>query len=279
MPVTITTLVENSPSEHLGLQAEHGLSFLIQSGTETIVFDTGQSDRFLSNASQLNLDLPRVVTRVVLSHGHYDHTGGLRALLNQTERNLTIDVGAGFFSPKYALNGPSLVYLGNNFGRDELIARGHTVTEHSADTTEIAPDVYIITAYRRDVDREWPNERFVVPDASGNMVMDRFDDEISIVARSDRGLVVLVGCSHPGILNILATVEDRFSDPIYAVLGGTHLVEASGSRLDRAIESLAARGDTLLGMSHCTGEEAMGRLAEVSPHYFHNHTGVRLIVR
>ncbi|MFW5995062.1 MAG: MBL fold metallo-hydrolase [Spirochaetia bacterium] len=275
--VSITTLVENSAGDHKSLSPEHGVSFLIKSGDEQIIFDTGQSERFLRNAAFLGEDPAKRVSTVVLSHGHYDHTGGLTHLLSATEQRVSIHVGKGFFEPKYSVSGPALEYVGNRLGRAQIQAAGHRVVEHDTDVTEVADGVFLVTNFERLRDPDWLNPRFVIPGPSGFQT-DHFNDEVSVVVKTSRGNVLLVGCSHPGILNIIESVRARFEEPLYAVLGGTHLIEASGSRLHNAIGALSELKDTLLGMSHCTGDTAMKRLAEVAPHYFHNHTGSTLMI-
>ncbi len=277
MSVTITTLVDNTPGEHDGLRSEHGLSFYIETPAHALLFDTGQSKAFFDNASVLNLPVLDRITHVVLSHNHYDHTGGLSTLIQNTHNPLHIHVGQGFFTPKYALNGPSRMYLGSSFTREELITSGQHVHEHRDDLEAILPDVYLITNFPRNVDTAWKNPRFVIPEGD-SYVTDSFSDEISVVIRTPKGLVLLVGCSHPGILNIISSVQQRFKEPLYAVLGGTHLVEAQGHRLDQAIGFFKQMDRTLLGMSHCTGDYGMKRLQEVCSNYYHNHTGDSLII-
>lgn len=99
MSVNITTLIENSPGEHHALHAEHGLSFFIEKDDHKFLFDTGQSGRIIENAAQLRIDLTSI-EYVVLSHGHYDHTGGLQALTTIT-KDFNLILGQGFFDQKY----------------------------------------------------------------------------------------------------------------------------------------------------------------------------------
>ena len=122
----ITTLVENSQGEHTGLVVEHGLSFLIESETTSILFDTGQSDAFIRNAQKLQKDLSRV-EHVVLSHGHYDHSGGFRSFVGHAGAgSFKLWTGEGFFTPKYGKFNSSYQYLGNDFGG--LRTRGFFIT-------------------------------------------------------------------------------------------------------------------------------------------------------
>lgn len=111
--IRITTLIENSIGEHLALRNEHGLSICIEMPRNKILFDAGQSGDFIYNAHQLQIDLTDLEC-VVLSHGHYDHTGGLRDLLNVTT-GFELVTGRGFFREKYAERNGAHEYLGNNF--------------------------------------------------------------------------------------------------------------------------------------------------------------------
>ena len=118
MSIKITTLIENTPGEHLALKNEHGISFYIEKDDYKVLFDTGQSDAFLYNAQQLNIELDRL-DYVVLSHGHYDHSGGFTHLTEKTN-NFTLITGKGFFDGKYGKIKTSYEYLGNNFNSDLL---------------------------------------------------------------------------------------------------------------------------------------------------------------
>ncbi len=278
--ITITTLVENSPGDHRSLKAEHGISFHIQPGNgPALLFDTGQTGLLISNARYLSVDL-EAVEQVVLSHGHYDHTGGLVPLLHHVKSRPSIHVGQGFFNPKYSVNGPGKNYLGMNFSKADVYAVRCALVEHREDTTEIAPGIFLITNFHRNLDPDWPNPRFVIPstEKTEQWVTDPFTDEVSLVLRTPRGLVLLVGCSHPGILNIMDTVRSRFKEPLYAVLGGTHLVEADNQRLTRVLDYLETMPDLVLGMSHCTGSAAMEKIKQRCPGYYHNFTGSSLII-
>jgi 7,8-dihydropterin-6-yl-methyl-4-(beta-D-ribofuranosyl)aminobenzene 5'-phosphate synthase len=272
----ITTLIENGKGEQAGLDCEHGLSFLIQAGEQKVLFDTGQSGKFLGNAKKLGIDLS-TVEDVVLSHGHYDHTGGLTAFLDQVKTKAKVHVGKGFFVPKYVRKEKSVVYRGNSFTREQLEAGGWELVEHEKDLTEIVPGIHLVRNFSGISAQEWKNPRFIVPEGD-NYTVDDFSDEVVLVVSSSRGLILVTGCSHPGILNILSAVKQRFPDPVYAVLGGTHLVEASDLQLAHAVAAFKKYPDLLLGTCHCTGDVAMERLKEVCPRSYPNHTGDSLII-
>jgi len=272
MSVKITTLVENSLGEHLALRNEHGLSFLIENDTphRQILFDTGQSGNFIHNAGLLNLDLA-LTDKIVLSHGHYDHSGGLQAYIETFGSNFELLVGTGFFTPKYGKNNGAWEYLGNNFDREYLAKKKIDPIFIKEDRKEISPGVYVLTNFPRTCEFEKPNKRFYTYNGR-EYEPDLFTDEVAMVLEIKAGLVVLLGC-HPGLVNIIETVRSRFNRPIYCIIGGTHLVEADDVRLERTFQYLRSLNLPLLGISHCTGEKAREYLKTIEGRFFTNSTG------
>ena len=266
----ITTLIENTQGEHLGLKIEHGISFFIEKDDKKLLFDLGQNDSFIYNASQLKIDLSDL-DYVVLSHGHYDHTGGFKSLLEIMDK-FELIMGQGFFDPKFGYKNNCYEYLGNNFDESDLKCSNLKYRFVSARKTELTEGIYVITDFQRTNKGEIVNPRFVLR-KDGLFIPDPFNDELLLAIETDKGIVVIVGCSHPGIRNMLDTVKAVFNKPIYAVLGGTHLVEAHGTTLDQSIKYLCDSQTKILGVSHCTGKEAMSQLEKVSASYFHNSTG------
>ena len=286
MSIEITTLIENNPGEHTGLLTEHGLSFLIETDESSVLFDTGRSEAFLLNAGKLHKRID-TVEHVVLSHGHYDHSGGFRSFVSsRTDRRFTLHTAGGFFQKKYARFNASYQYLGNDF--DERYIREEGITHlQVTHKSEIIPKVWALTGFSRNHTEETIHPRFVLR-SGGTWVPDRFDDEVLLVVETENGLIVLVGCSHPGILNMLETVRENFTSPLYALLGGTHLVEADRDRTVRSIRTFQEMGIEVMGINHCTGAQAIEMVSDLdndhahalghsSPH-FHNTTGTSLIL-
>ncbi len=275
MTVQITTLIENRAGEHHGLQHEHGLSFFIEKDGSSILFDTGQSEKFIKNAEQLKVDLCSL-DHVVLSHGHYDHSGGFRSLVELTD-SFTLTTGKGFFNEKYGCKDNSCEYLGNNFNEEFLKDKGITYRYVSQQCTEIVSGVYVITSFPRIHADESVNPRFKVR-KDGTLLPDHFDDEVLLAIDTDPGLVVLLGCSHPGMKNMLDWAVKQIGRPLYGVLGGTHLVEADEQGLKLSLDYLKNTELKVIGISHCSGESAIENLSSSEERYFQNHTGSTLFV-
>ncbi len=271
----ITTLIENNPGENKALIHEHGLSFFIETDNLRILFDTGQSGAFLANAELLNIDLSRL-DHVIISHGHYDHSGGFRFLTEVTTQ-FNLFLGKGFFQEKYGQRGDACDYLGNSF--DEAFVSGLSIPcmfVHEP-LLEIASGVFLLSAFERVYQNEIINPRFKIL-KDGQLCPDSFDDEIVLAVDTPKGLVVFLGCSHPGMKNIIDAVAWRISRPVYAVLGGSHLVEASETDLDISLKYLQQETLKIVGLCHCTGNTAMERLYATNQKYFQNGTGSSLFI-
>ncbi|MBP7494142.1 MAG: MBL fold metallo-hydrolase [Spirochaetales bacterium] len=270
MSIRIVTLVENSPGSHKGLRSEHGLSFYIEKSEKKILFDTGQSAAFLENAGKLNIDLA-ALDCVCISHGHYDHSGGVRHLIKAGIRSPLV-VGKGFFEEKYSAKNTTYEYVGNDF--DERFLRNASIPFREIDQSveEIIPGVYAVTQFKRIHPDETPVTRFKLV-RKGSFEQDLFEDEILLVLDTPRGLVVLLGCSHPGWKNMIDTVRERFQKPIYAVLGGTHMVDASEKSIEESLDYLKNGVAELVGFSHCTGEKTEAAIIRQIKGAFPNHTG------
>jgi 7,8-dihydropterin-6-yl-methyl-4-(beta-D-ribofuranosyl)aminobenzene 5'-phosphate synthase len=270
MSLTVTTLIENSPGEHKGLATEHGLCFHVAAGETRLLFDTGQSGAILDNAARLRIDLSRL-DHVILSHGHYDHSGGLRRLARECP-GFSLTVGRGFFDEKFGDRGHAREFLGNNFGPAFLEEAGIPWSYLDEPVRGLAPGVRVLTGFPRVHPGEKVNPRFTVR-RGGAMQPDDFSDEVLVALDSPKGLVILLGCSHPGVCNMLDAVKARLGGPIHAVLGGAHLVEADRPGLDAALSYFEESGIAVIGLSHCTGDAAMGELGRFADRFYHNRTG------
>lgn len=251
--VRVTALMDNQPSEHKALVNEHGLSYLIEGRGVRLLFDCGSGPTPWANAHRLGRNL-KDLDAVILSHSHYDHAAGYRDLLEQGCGSRVLYTGPHFFEPKYAFDG--LKYTDLSAGFDLDFIKAHCVEHRSVeDVREIASGMYLVSGFPRAHSFETIPTRFVRQTPSG-FIPDDFSDEQCLVLETGGKLVILVGCSHPGILNMIDRVYDHFQKPIYGVFGGTHLVEADAPRIEATIDRLQSLGLEALGLSHCSGEAA-----------------------
>lgn len=254
--VVIRTLLENNLSRNRALIAEHGLSFLVETGDKRILFDCSAGKAARKNAEKMHVSL-KDVDYVILSHSHYDHAGGYPDMVSHGVRAPLV-TGPQFFEEKYAREGDKYVYLGCGFGPELLEKKKieHLVCEG---TLPLFEGCYVVGGFERKHAFEKPPARFVRQTAAG-MVEDTFPDEVCLVMENPKGLIVIAGCSHPGILNMIDTVRKRFDRPVYAVFGGSHLVEADETRLRDTLDMLEQMGIGMAGFNHCTGDAAQERM-------------------
>lgn len=273
MNLKIATLIEDNPSIDPRLYYEHGLSLYMEIDGLKILFDTGKSGNFVKNAETLNIDLSKL-NYVVLSHGHYDHSGGLKKLVEKTSNSYKLIVGVGFFNNKYGLiEGDIGKYLGNPFDKEYIHENNIEIKYIKQDIFYINKNIMIFTNFKRNNDFELQNKRFQIKQDK-NYSLDNFSDEIVLVLKGEKGLFVVVGCSHVGMVNILETIIARTGLPIYGIIGGTHLIEADEQRLNKTIKFLKEKDIQIIAVSHCTGEKAAEELKrQFGNKFLYNNTG------
>ncbi len=262
MKTTVTVLSENTAGFPMKIMGEHGLSVLIERGEDRLLFDTGQGMALLPNASRLGKDLSRV-TRVALSHGHYDHTGGLADFLDSSP-HATVFAHPAVFTERFARfespAGPQTLSVGIPFPREDLERKGAQF-DLSPALREIAPGIAFTGEIPRPVGwKTWDN-RLVVREGD-DFLPDPFLDDASLVLDTDKGPVLVLGCAHAGLHPIMEHVRKKTGlDRFHAVLGGTHLGAGTEKDWENALELLESWRVEKIATSHCTGFQAASFLA------------------
>lgn len=273
MELKITTLIENNPDDKGELLFEHGLSLYIETNGKNILFDTGKSGNFIENAKFLNKNLNEL-DFCIISHGHYDHSGGVEKLTNEVSEQPLFIVGEEFFWPKYkTVDGLGYKFNGNSFDEEFILKNRISLRKVKEDMIYLTDHIIVFHHFSKYTDYEKRNNRFYIKE-NKEYIPDNFDDEISLGIITSKGLVVIVGCSHVGIVNILKTISERVDIPIYAVIGGTHLIEADEVRMQKTIDAFKEMKIQLIAVSHCTGEEGICRIRqELNQQFLYNNTG------
>ena len=285
---SITTLSENTASQ-TDFLAEFGISMLVEFDKLKVLFDTGYSFSAFHNARLLGIDSNQI-DKIILSHSHHDHTGGLRDILMGRVRKTSrfnileaseIEVIAHpniFAEEWFVTEGELKRYIGMRWTRCELEQLGakfnlSTEPVWLTENMVTSGEVPLITSYEK-VDRECYIKN------GKQFQHDEIRDDLSLVIKTKLGLVVVTGCAHRGIVNILHRAQELTGvNDIYAVIGGTHLFRADEEQLEATIQALKEFNIKKMGVSHCTGLAAATRLAhEFGDKFFFNMAGTRTIL-
>ena len=225
--ISIIVTYDNNPCEQ-GLNTDWGFAAFITGTNKTILFDTGPptANSLLDNMQKLAIE-PDGIDVVVLSHIHGDHTGGLGSFLEKNS-NVTIYLPKSFpkkFKDNARNSGAKIIEVNP--------VRSKTSTSNGVEESEqICENVY----------------------STGRL--GKWIKEQSLIVRTDKGLVIIIGCAHPGIVNIINTVKNLMEDNIFLVMGGFHLEWATKGRIEKIISAFKQLGVRYVGPSHCSGHKA-----------------------
>jgi 7,8-dihydropterin-6-yl-methyl-4-(beta-D-ribofuranosyl)aminobenzene 5'-phosphate synthase len=272
MQIKLTTLSENT-ADRVGLLAEWGLSIVVEVDGYKVLLDTGLDISAAYNAIILGIDLS-AVDRIVLSHGHRDHAGGLRHVLNIMRKEIEVIAHPDIWAAKYSRTfSKQEQYAGIPFAREALENWGASfrltkepvwITDSIVTTGEIP----LHTEYEK-IDPE------LLVKEGGKLRPDPLNDDLALIIKAKMGLVVVLGCGHRGMINTLHHARKITGvEQIHMVVGGTHLLHASKERIDLTIAELKRLGVHKIGVSHCTGPTAAAMLfQEFGDNFFFNNSG------
>lgn len=273
MSVRITTLSENTAQ--LGLLGEWGLSILVETENTKVLLDTGMSISAVHNADLMGIDLS-TVDKIVLSHAHVDHTGGLHEVLRRVRKGIEVIAHPDIWIPKYVHYGEASRYAGIPQMREYLEALGATF-KLSKKPVNISNDIMTTGEIEMTTDYETIDDRLYAK--KGNqMIPDPLADDLALIVRTGEGLVLITGCAHRGIINTVRHVQKLAKgENIHTIIGGTHLMVASPERIEKTASELKKLGLQRLGVSHCTGFQASALLAkEFGEVFFLNNAGTQI---
>jgi 7,8-dihydropterin-6-yl-methyl-4-(beta-D-ribofuranosyl)aminobenzene 5'-phosphate synthase len=263
MSTRITVLVDDR-RESGAVKAEHGLSLWIQHDGHTILFDTATTPRVLQhNAEALGVAL-EYADAICLSHGHYDHTGGLAGILPEL-RGADLYAHPDIFTPKWRKR----LWLfwkpiGMPLSRTDLEEAGlnlHLDVEPQA----VCPGATLTGEVERDA-RFAPATPHLFAGEPGERQVDLFRDDQALVLHGEEGLIVVSGCAHSGIINLCRAAQSITGEErLRAVVGGFHLVGASSELMEATIEAFRELAPQAIHPCHCTGVPAMKTLAAAFP--------------
>ena len=261
----VTVLAEDSVPYESPLLAQHGVSFWLEAehngNVKRVLVDVGQNpDALLYNIEQLKIPLGET-DAVVLTHCHYDHTQGLSKILKAVgRRDVPVIAHPALFRPNF-ITAPFFRHVGVMQGDEplDIQAAGGSLFLFS-EQLQLMTGLETTGEDLRTTDFEEVGIALCTVDEKGRIVPDQMPDDLALIARvKGRGVVVVTGCSHAGIINILKHSLEP-GEHLEAVIGGLHLVEASKDRIQKTVSGLKEYAPELVAAGHCTGFRAQAAL-------------------
>lgn len=249
----LKVLVDNNTYINMYYLGEPAVSYYIEDENDKILFDAGYSDAFIKNAKSMNINLNEI-NKLVISHGHDDHTKGLKYFFNE-KKNIELIAHPDTFNYKENENG---LYIGSPLSKEEL--SNYCTLNLTKEPKQITKHITYLGEIPRlnDFENSYAIGKSI---CNGEKIDDEIKDDSAIVYKSDKGLFIITGCSHSGICNIIEYAKKVCEcDKVYGVIGGFHLFEKN-ERLQETIKYLKRNDITLLYPCHCVSLKAKVEMA------------------
>ncbi|APW48074.1 MBL fold metallo-hydrolase [Rhodoferax antarcticus] len=258
----VTVVIDNAvpPGMRSPFVAEHGLALLIESEGKRVLFDTGQTGAVVNNLSLLGVH-PASLEAVVLSHGHYDHVGGLMRVLQHAAKPLPVYAHSDIFQTHISTAGKRH-FIGIPFTEPQLSSLGAQWVL-SKEPVEIIPGLWFSGEIPRLTDFEKGDARLLTCQSDGHCVEDLIADDVSLFHGSAQGLRVIGGCAHAGMINTIRHgLALTGQTKMHTWIGGTHLAPVSAEQQHATLDALQDYAPELIAANHCTGFAMMATLSQ-----------------
>ena len=253
----ISVVVENSVYKQ-ALLAEHGLSVLIECGTEKILMDTGQGKALFNNLTVMNISLDDI-HKLILSHSHYDHTGGVMNFLMKKSTPTEIYIHPEAMKPCFSKRNGTVRPIGLSEPVIDMFENGDYDIRFTEKPTEVYSNVWVTGSVPR-MEKYPMTDRFY---SDGNAAVENIipDDQTTFI-ETEKGIVVIAGCCHAGIIPTLEYIKSLTDNSVYAVIGGMHLIHASREQQEEVLDYLVDNGVQIIAPLHCSGFDAKALFKE-----------------
>lgn len=256
-----TVVMDNSvpTNQRIPFRGEHGFSLLLEHESKKILFDTGQTAAVVHNLSLLHVQ-PSEIDALVLSHGHYDHTGGLYHLLQHGRKRYPLYAHSDIFTPRFSVTKDSRHFVGMPYVKDQFTTLG-VEWQLGKEPRELAPNLWFSGQIPRRTDFE-PGDTRLVTCCGDEDCPDQIIDDISLYYLTGKGLVVIGGCTHSGLVNTVSYgLELTGAKRLYGWIGGTHLGPVGTEQQTKTLDTLESFQPEFVMAGHCTGFPMMAELS------------------
>lgn len=265
-------VVDNTPLDDR-YAAEHGLSIWLEHRGLNLLLDTGMGGALLPNLKELGLD-PNDLDGIVISHGHYDHIGGLEPLLKARKEPIDIWCHANVFGSHLleSLEGPADIGAPlDPAGYEALGGRFHFLEREAKPW----PGITLLAQIPRETGFETTRPELLA-EVDGQIVHDLFPDDLAVLVEAPKGPAVITGCAHSGVINILRLAQQRVVAPIVMLMGGTHLGPAEANQRDKTAAELKLISGLQVVSGHCTKDAGVMLAAKLGQRYTAMAAGMTL---